>query len=420
MNERDRLQAVSNGHLSERSVPTAALGVLAMCTGINLLSRGVGESFAVFLLPLAHDFAVERASLTGIFSVYMLAHGVSAPAVGFLFDRLGPRAVYCIGTSSFALAYIVAGTAQSLVQIYIALGVLAGLGAAALGMTPSSALVSRWFGPRLPRALGVLYAALGIGVLVLAPTSQWLIDSAGWRVAYRVFAAVFLVLLVVLFFAPWRRIARGTSEYNIARQRSGRPDREWNLRRALRSRAFWGLFGVFFVTAVSTFSVNVQAVAYLVEVGFSPLEAAWIYGFAGVMSVFGMLGAGLLSERFSEHRIATISYSCTIGGVCALALLQWQPAYLFAVAFVLLFGTMQGSRGPLIATVAARLYSGAGLGSIYGGLALAMGLGGAAGSWTAGLLHDLTGGYGAGFMVSVLGSAAGMILFRAAGREPKS
>jgi hypothetical protein len=68
--------------------------------------------------------------------------------------------------------------------------------------------------------------------------------------------------------------------------------------------------------------------------------------------------------------------------------------------------------------VAARLYPGAGLGSIYGGLALAMGLGGAAGSWTAGLLHDLTGGYGAGFVLSVLGSAAGMILFRAAGREP--
>ena len=58
------------------------------------------------------------------------------------------------------------------------------------------------------------------------------------------------------------------------------------------------------------------------------------------------------------------------------------------------------------------LFAGAGVGSIYGGILLAMGLGGAAGSWIAGLLHDLTGGYGAGFLVAVLGAAAGIVLFR--------
>ena len=75
-----------------------------MCTVINLVCRGVGESFAVFLLPLSREFTAERATLTGIYSVYMLTHGLASPAVGALFDRVGPRAVYCTGFVCFALA----------------------------------------------------------------------------------------------------------------------------------------------------------------------------------------------------------------------------------------------------------------------------------------------------------------------------
>ncbi|MEO8441083.1 MAG: MFS transporter [Betaproteobacteria bacterium] len=386
-----------------------------MCTAINLVSRGIGESFAVFLLPLARDFRVERVTITGIYSVYLLTHGLASPAVGALFDRLGPRVVYSSGLTCFALAYLLAGAAESLWQLYLSLGIFAGVGTAALGMVPASTLVSRWFKRRLARAMAVLYAALGVGLLLFAPTSQWLIDAFGWRATYHIFGVVLFALLPILLFAPWRKIASGHAEYTTERHRARPHAKEWNLRHALRSPAFWGLSCVFFVTAVTTFAVNVQAVAYLVDVGFSALEAASFYGFAGVLSIFGMLGAGLLSERHGERRVATISYSCTILGIGALSLLKWYAMYPVLLAYVLLFGAMQGSRGPLIATLVARLFAGAGVGSIYGGLALAMGLGGAAGSWGAGLLHDLTGGYGAGFFMAALGAVTGIVLFQTIG-----
>ena len=402
---------------ADRAATRTALRVLALCTVMNLVCRGIGDSFAVFLLPLSRDFQADRATLTGIYSVYMLTHGLASPAIGTLFDRLGPRAIYCTGSICLALAYLLAGAALSLWQLYLALGLLAGIGTAALGMVPSSALVSRWFGKRLPRAMGVLFAALGVGVLLLAPTSQWLIDSFGWRNSYRLFGVALLIALPLLLLIPWRRIAAGHPAQRAARNPQRPRETVWNLRRAVRTPAFWGLFGIFFVTAVGTFTINVLSVAYLVEVGFSALEAASVYGIAGVLSVFGMLGSGLFSERYGERRVATISYSCSILGVGALALLQWHAAYPVLFAFVLLFGAMQGSRGPLIATLVARLFAGAGIGSIYGGLALAMGLGAALGSWGAGLLHDLTGGYGAGFVVSALGSAVGISLFWKMGKS---
>jgi MFS family permease len=412
---------MSAGDSPARSATRTALGVLAMCTVINVFARGVADSFAVFLLPLVRDFHAERATLTGIFSVYMLAQGFSAPAIGALFDRLGPRAVYCIGFTCFALAYLLAGAAASIGQLYVALGLLAGIGVAALGIVPASALVSRWFQRRLSRAMGVLYAALGVGLLLLAPISQWLIDSLGWRNAYYIFGAVLLAALPLLLLAPWRRIAAGHPNYVAERKQGPVQERHWDLKRAIRAPAFWGLFGVYFVTSVTTFTVNVQAVAYLVDVGYSPIEAASVYGVAGVLSVFGMLGCGLLAERYSERTVATFSYSCSILGICALAALQWQPSYAVLLAFVILFGSMQGSRGPLIATLVARMFSGAGIGSIYGGLTLGMGVGAAAGSWLAGLLHDVTGGYGAGFILGAAGATAGIVLFwtmGSAGQRP--
>jgi hypothetical protein len=45
-----------------------------------------------------------------------------------------------------------------------------------IGNVPNSILLGRWFGPRLPTAMAILYSATGAGVLVLLPASQVLID----------------------------------------------------------------------------------------------------------------------------------------------------------------------------------------------------------------------------------------------------
>ena len=44
----------------------AAVGVLAFCMLMTALGRGMGETFAVFLLPLGEEFGWERASVVSI------------------------------------------------------------------------------------------------------------------------------------------------------------------------------------------------------------------------------------------------------------------------------------------------------------------------------------------------------------------
>ena len=378
---------------------------------MNLLSRGIGESYAVFLLPLAREFGADRGALTGVYSTYMLFAGIMSPLAGTAFDRLGPRFCYCVGLALFGSAYALAGWLGALWQLYLLIGVAGGIGAALVGMVPASGLANRWFRARLASAMGVLYAALGTGLLIIAPGTQWLIERLGWRGAYHALGGLLLALLPLVLALPWRRIAAGPPRAGGPQRAARQQGQGVDHRARARNAAFWALFGVMFVTSVTTYAIGVQAVAYLVEIGFAPLEAASVYGLVGMISIVGMLGSGVLAERIGERPVATLSYCSTIVGIGMLALLEWQRANLLVAAFVLLFGTMQGSRGPLVAVLAARNFSGGGLGTVYGTIMVGMGLGGAVGSWPAGTLHDLTGGYRAGFLLAALCAACGLALF---------
>src|SRR3954469_18144063 len=74
-----------------------ALNVLALCFALSVLGRGLGDSFTVFLKPISEDFGWDRAQIVSVYSLTWLAGGLTAPLVGRLFDRSGPRTVYSLG-----------------------------------------------------------------------------------------------------------------------------------------------------------------------------------------------------------------------------------------------------------------------------------------------------------------------------------
>jgi hypothetical protein len=53
--------------------------LVALTFVMNLIARGVPETFAVFLLPVQDGLGVSRSEITLTYSCYMLAYGLSAP-----------------------------------------------------------------------------------------------------------------------------------------------------------------------------------------------------------------------------------------------------------------------------------------------------------------------------------------------------
>src|SRR5258708_11709940 len=184
--------------------PGVALNVLALCFALSVLGRGLGESFTVFLKPISENFGWDRAQVVSVYSLSALASGLAAPLVGRLFDRSGPRTVYSLGLLLLGGAFLVAAHAQQLWQFQLSLGLCVGFGIAFIGNVPNSILLGRWFGPRLPTAMAIVYSATGAGVLILLPASQILIDQIGWRGAYQIFGGTALFLLLPLLVLPWR------------------------------------------------------------------------------------------------------------------------------------------------------------------------------------------------------------------------
>ena len=179
----------------------------------------------------------------------------------------------------------------------------------------------------------------------------------------------------------------------------------------MRTGAFWGLFAAYLFTSIAAYSVLPHSVAYLIERGFDPLIAATVFGFTGMLSVFGILGGRLAVGPVRPPAHGHLSYLSTIVGIAALMLVSVWPSLVLVYAFVLFFGLMQGARGPIIIVLVARLFPGGGVGTIYGTLSLAMGLGAGLGSWVSGLLYELTGSYIASFALAIAGALMGLAMF---------
>ncbi len=289
-----------------------ALVVLLICFVFNMLGRGVGDTYVTFLLPLETEFGWSRSELSSVYSIYMIANGLSAPFIGVLFDRWGPRLVYLLGVAFLGSGYFLAGQLTQLWQFHLCIGVAGGIGVSAIGMVPSASLISRWFPHSTSTAIGIAYAGFGAGTLVLVPFAQYLNQAVGWRDAYHVIGGSLLITLPIVMLLPWRVIRAGygarapetsqepvltlSTQVKTNNTESVAAPKASPLRAALRHSGFWGLAQAFFFTSVVVYTVLVQMIAYLVSTGFTPIEAASAFGFAGILSVLGVGSAGRLAD----------------------------------------------------------------------------------------------------------------------------
>jgi MFS family permease len=365
-----------------------------------MLGRGMGDTYAVFLLPLEREFGWTRSQVTGVYATYLLINGTTAPLVGLLFDRFGPRWVYGAGTACLGVAILLASRLSTLWEYYLFIGVMVGIAVSLNGMVPGSALLSRWFRNRLSTAIGIAFSAVGVGTLVFVPIAQSLITQRDWRFAYQALGIALLVALpFVLLAVPWRRFQAGHPDLQGAKAKGAGEGA--TLRQAIRSPVFWSLSQIFFFTATAMFSVIVQLVAFLIDAGYSPLAAATAYGVLGMLSATSIMLSGPIAERFGYRQSVTLSFVGTGTGMLLLMLITLWPSAVALGAFVIVYGLCMGVRGPVISTVSTRTFAGPNMATIYGAIYSTNALGAAFGSFMGGLLHDVTGGYIAGLAMAV-------------------
>jgi MFS family permease len=382
-----------------RVQPTPWL-IVALSFVVLGFTRGLHSSFGVFYVALLETFSWSRGGTAGVFSIVLTVDALLSPIVGHLLDRYGPKQIAAVGCAALALGLFLSSRIESLWEFYIFFGLIAALGITFTGMVPHVFLVSEWFSSRRASAIGVVYAGSGVGILLLAPLSEWLISNWGWGRAFQLFAAMVLIFLlpaVWLFYrhGPYGEKLRDNKEHKTETN-------QWTTKLALKSLQFWLLFFARVCAASGTTVIVTHQVAHVVDVGFSRLLAASVFGLAGITSSFGRVVFGYIADRLSKPAAYTLNILMTIVGVGALMLLHDPNQAWLLYVYVLFFGIGFGSRAVIFSALTADIFSGKGFGSILGYSTVAVGVGGALGSWLGGALHDWTGSYLVSFALSTV------------------
>src|SRR5262249_49102060 len=149
---------------------------------------------------------------------------------------------------------------------------------------------------------------------------------------------------------------------------------------------------------------------------------AWALGLVSLVAVPGQIALGHLSDRIGREWVWTIG---NLGFVlCCLALILME-AHSSAAALLWLMVIAQGTLGygltSVMGAIPAEIFEGRHFGSIFGTVMLSAIIGGAAGPWAAGAIHDATGTYLPAFWIAGGCSAvSALVIWLAAPRKVRA
>jgi len=389
------------------------------------ISAGLMHSYAVFLVAFLEDFRWSRSDVSLAYSASQLVAGFSAPLVGALVDRLGPRRLVLLGGTLLALGLLGSAYARSLWHIIVLYGVVMTIGANCLGLVVFVPLLSQWFVSRRGMAISIVQSANGFGRAVSTPLAQLLISAIGWRRAYLTQAALMVALVLPLagFFRgtdPSAAATKPSAESPRERPEIAAPsDRDWTVGDAMRTRHFWLLSIVYLCTGLGSFFVSLHQLAFAVDVGFDKLYAATVLGLGSFLAIAGTILTGTMSDYIGRELSAILAYAISIVGVIfALFISSPHQAWLLWL-HACFFGLTWGARGPAITAKTADLFPGRHLGAILGVITIGTGIGSAVGAWAAGWIHDVTGSYRVAFLLSIASYLGGCMAFWALRHPPR-
>jgi sugar phosphate permease len=141
---------------------------------------------------IQREFALSKAQMGVIFSVFLWSYSLGQIPGGWLGDKFGPRKVLGILVLFWSLMTISTGLATGFASL-VAVRFIFGLGEAGAFPTATRAMQT-WF-PRVERgfAQGLTHGFARFGVAIVPPVATALIISFGWRSVFYVFGGIGLL-----------------------------------------------------------------------------------------------------------------------------------------------------------------------------------------------------------------------------------
>lgn len=315
---------------------------------------------AVLGAAMGADLGVSDTTLFGSFTLGLFVSGIVSPYVGRQIDARGGRRMLAGGSIVGAVACALLAAAQG-PTLLLAGWLLAGVAMAGCLYDPAFATLHQMAGTRYRRAVTALTLFGGFASTVFWPLSQYLLDTAGWRIAFWVYAALHVLLCLPLHLASVpagngqaEAPAHGASAV-AAPSTAGGATFAW-LATALSIAAF--------IAA----AISAHLIGLLTATGLSARDAVLIGSLIGPMQVAGRIMEFAFGRHVRARAVGTLAFALMAAALGVFT--QVHGVWIVALAFAIPYGWSNGVMTIARGTVPAELFGTRGYGALLGRLAM--------------------------------------------------
>jgi len=367
-------------------------------------------TYGIFFNYIQSEFGWERALISGASSATFLVMGTAGILGGRLTDRIGPRLVMTVAGICLGLGYILMRPLTTPLQLYIAIGVLVGLGMSAQDV-PTLSTVARWFVRRRGMMSGIVKVGTGVGQLVFPIAVGGLVAAFGWRNAYMWMGVVVLLTIVLAAQVLRRDPGRmglmpdgepATGMGNVRGEEGGLSSSA-----ALRTRQFWLVCAANFAMLFCLITTLVHLVPHAVDTGVDVGRAGLLLSVIGGVSIAARFGLGIAADRMGARKAYLV---CFIVLLVGLVWLRSAVSLWMLITYAALDGFARGGSFAVMSPMTAELFGTRAHGYLFGIVNFAGTCGGALGPLVAGRVFDVSQSYQTAFTLLAVLAAVGLVL----------
>jgi MFS family permease len=263
-----------------------------------------------------------------------------------------------------------------------------------------SKALTAWFDKDRGLALGIAIAGVGLGVAIIPPFANDIIQNYGWRWGYVGMGAAILVLALIPTYLFEREPPTPPERVHSA---AGAAVPGIHLHEAVKTWRFWAMTVAFLVAIVAINGTLTQVIALMTDRG-EPLQAAvFALSMSGIALTLGRIVSGFCLDRFHGPYVACTFFLSAAIGVLLLA------ADISPFWGTVLCGLGIGAEVDLMAFLVSRYFGIRAFGAIYGLMFAIFSFGVGLGPFLMSLAHDRLHSYVPAMIVFEIGLIAAIL-----------
>ncbi|KAE8281719.1 Monocarboxylate transporter 2 [Larimichthys crocea] len=305
------------------------------------------KAITVYFKDIQNIFDASYSQIAWISSIMLAVMYAAGPISSILVNTYGCRPIVMMGGCLCATGMILASFCTSVLQLYLCIGVIGGLGLA-FNLQPALTMIGKYFYKKRPIANGLAMAGSPVFLSTLAPLNQYLFNHFGWRGSFLILGGLLLNCCVAgSLMRPLRpppSKVKKDEELAIVTTTKEKSTVWQTVNKYLdltlfKHRGFLIYLSGNVIMFLGFFAPIVFLAAYAKDMGVDEYSAAFLLSILAFVDMFARPSMGLLANsRWVRPRIQYFfSFAVLYNGVCHI-LCPLVESYTGLVVYAMFFG----------------------------------------------------------------------------------